>query len=238
MWSKSKPTCTSVYRRWSYPLRDYKLNQIFWASEPGPIVDDITLCRNMLNLVWFLIMDSGEKWWCPCDHAWPLVTRCDHGGPCVTNEHGWPDHVWDSGSHHMCNKVPVSTKSGPSALISPIWTLLVELLRLREWIAWGWALLRWTGWVASQIFIGKFSKLEDVVVKFPADFSCAGKIGLFQTTPGSIHAWKKYFLNFLNKHFTIFIGPKSDHCLPLSVFYSPTNLLTSVKTGHIIDKKG
>ena len=190
--------------------------------------------------IWFgfLITDSGEKWWCPCDHAWPLVTRCDHGGPCVTNEHGWPDHVWDSGSHHMCNKVPVSTKSGPSALISPIWTLLVEFLRFREWIAWGWALLRWTGWVASQIFIGKFSKLEDVVVKFPADFSCAGKIGLFQTTPGSIHAWKKYFLNFLNKHFTIFIGPKSDHCLPLSVFYSPTNLLTSVQNGYIIDQKG
>ena len=45
MWSKSKPTCTSVYRWWSYPLRDYKLNQIFWTSEPGQIMDDINFWR-------------------------------------------------------------------------------------------------------------------------------------------------------------------------------------------------
>ena len=42
-----------VYRRWSYPLCDYKLNQIFWTSEPSPIMDDISFCRNMLKLVLF-----------------------------------------------------------------------------------------------------------------------------------------------------------------------------------------
>ena len=31
---KKQPNCTSVYRRWSYPLRDYKPNQIYWTSEP------------------------------------------------------------------------------------------------------------------------------------------------------------------------------------------------------------
>ena len=35
-------------------LFDYKPNQIFWTSEPGPIMDDITFCWNMLKLVWFL----------------------------------------------------------------------------------------------------------------------------------------------------------------------------------------
>ena len=50
-------------------LCDYKLNQIFWTSEPGPIMDDMTFCRNMLNCsTWFVfvITDYGEKWWCPC----------------------------------------------------------------------------------------------------------------------------------------------------------------------------
>ena len=81
MWSKIKPNCTLSSSRWSYPLCDYKPNQIFWTFEPGPIwmwfiwifglaqsqkMCDITFCRNMFNLVCFYDGDSGEKWWCPC----------------------------------------------------------------------------------------------------------------------------------------------------------------------------
>ena len=74
---KTKQNCTPVYRRWSYPLCDYKPNQIFGTSEPGPIMDDVTFCRNLLNLVWFFdnsffnLHDSfalGIFWQIPLSH--------------------------------------------------------------------------------------------------------------------------------------------------------------------------
>ena len=56
MWSKNKPNCTSVYRGWSYPLCDYKSNQIFLTSEPRPMMmNGITVCRNMLDLVFLFL---------------------------------------------------------------------------------------------------------------------------------------------------------------------------------------
>ena len=70
----------SIYRRWSYPLCDYKPNQISWTSEPGPIMDDITFCRNMLNLVWTLER-SGGVLVTMLDHLWPDVTTGDHVWP-------------------------------------------------------------------------------------------------------------------------------------------------------------
>ena len=36
---KTKPNCTPVFRRWFYPLCDYKPNQIFWTFEPGAICE-------------------------------------------------------------------------------------------------------------------------------------------------------------------------------------------------------
>ena len=71
---KNKPNCTSFYRRWSYPLCDYKPNQIFWSSEPSPIMDDITFCRYMLNLVWFLRQTKDN--YMDCDDACKTRNDC------------------------------------------------------------------------------------------------------------------------------------------------------------------
>ena len=70
---KTKPKYTSVYRRWSYPLCDYKPNQMFWTSEPGPIMDDITFYRNMLNLVWFF---DNRLWREVVVSIWCLALMC------------------------------------------------------------------------------------------------------------------------------------------------------------------
>ena len=72
MWSKNRPNCTPVYRRWWYPVglqaKSNILNLWTWSSlnlfrkfglAHSQKMDDITYCRNMHNLVWFLITDSG-----------------------------------------------------------------------------------------------------------------------------------------------------------------------------------
>ena len=72
MWSKNRPNCTPVYRRWWYPVglqaKSNILNLWTWSSlnlfrkfglAHSQKMDDITYCRNMHNLVWFFITDSG-----------------------------------------------------------------------------------------------------------------------------------------------------------------------------------
>ena len=69
---KNRPNCTPVYRRWWYPVglqaKSNILNLWTWSSlnlfrkfglAHSQKMDDITYCRNMHNLVWFLITDSG-----------------------------------------------------------------------------------------------------------------------------------------------------------------------------------
>ena len=73
MWPKHRSNCTPVYYcLWWYPVglqaKSNILNLWTWSSlylfgkfgfTHSQKMDDITYCRNMHNLVWFLITDSG-----------------------------------------------------------------------------------------------------------------------------------------------------------------------------------
>ena len=142
-------------------------------------VMDSECARNWPNCI--TCREVGSSW-SKCDQVCSCLIKFDHVEPSLIQF----DHVWYGGCHHVCGKGSISAKSGASALVRPIWTSLVELLN-------SWT---WTGGIASQISHGNFPKLEDVVVKIPTDFPSTGKIGPFQTTPGSIHPWKKRTFQF------------------------------------------
>ena len=54
----------------SHVDNDIERLRIFGLAQSQKI-GDITFYRNLLGLVWFLITDSGEKWWCSYNISQP-----------------------------------------------------------------------------------------------------------------------------------------------------------------------